>query len=114
MDDASLVLFLLIGLIAINQLFSRIPALHNSARGYLIVQVVNLTAATAAIVFGIPGFQDLNVVRWLLGLLLFWHVVRNNWTYQAARRKQQVRKREHTRQAIAQALDDRVNSSLEE
>jgi len=114
MDDASLVLFLLVALISLNQLFARIPALHNSARAYVIVQVVNLSAATGVIVFGLPGYEDLNVVRWLLGLLLFWHVARNNFTYREARHKHRLFVRAQTRQAIVQALEEGRETSSEE
>ena len=114
MDDASQVLFLLVALIASNQLFARIPAMHNSVRVYGLVQVVNLSAATGVIVFGLPGYEDLNVVRWLLGLLLFWHVARNNFTYREARRKHRLAVRAETRQAIVSALHDDGEQVAEE
>jgi len=114
MDDASRVLFLLVVLISLNQLFARVPALHNGAWSYLMVQIINLSAATAVIVFGLPGFEDLSMVRWLLGLLLFWHVARNNFTYREARHKHRLRKRAQTRQAIVRALDDGQGVPVEE
>ena len=95
----------LCSLIGLNQLFSRIPALYESVRAYAVVQVVNLAAGTWVIVYGLPGYPDLRAVHWLLGLLLFWHVARNNFTYRDARRERRLRARAGAREAIVRALE---------
>jgi hypothetical protein len=66
--------------IAGNQVVMRVAALRRSPWFFWSMQAVNIGVASSVIAFGLPGFAEYWFVPWILGLLLFFHVLQNNQT----------------------------------
>lgn len=66
-------------LMGINYLVMGIAGLKRSRLAFYTMQLVNVTAGSVILVFGMPGFHDdLWIVDWLLGLLFIVRTVLNN------------------------------------
>ncbi len=61
-----------------NQLVMRVAGLKSHAMVFWSLQLMNVLIGTCVIVFGLPGFEQLPVVRWFIGLLFFFRTVVNN------------------------------------
>lgn len=86
MDFAALrenALLIVIAAMAINHLVMRVHALRGIAPVFWGLQLVNLAVGSGLILLGIPGFEDLPAVPWLISLLFFFRVVQNNNARQA-------------------------------
>ena len=114
MDPATWVLFGVVTVIALNQLFSRIPVLHTTKTGFFAVQGVNLIVTVGILLWGVPGYEDLVAVKWVLALLLFWHTVQNNQTYAAAKIQRRRDAREQAKRTIASSLSASRAEAMEE
>lgn len=78
MDWGTAVFFGVVIVIAANQLVMRIAALRRSPWFFWGVQILNIAVGSTVIVFGLPGFTDFWFVQYILGLLIFFHVIQNN------------------------------------
>ncbi len=78
MDLSTSVLLGVVGLLAFNQLLMRIAEMWSTRWLFYSVQLVNLIVGTAICALGLPGFEDMRVVSWFIGLMFFWRVVQNN------------------------------------
>lgn len=76
-------LLIVIGAMATNHLVMRVHALRGSPWVFWPLQFANLAVGTGLILLGIPGFEELPVVSWLIALLFFFRVVQNNGMRQA-------------------------------
>lgn len=78
MDWGTLVFFGVVIVIASNQAVMRVAVLRRSPWSFWTMQAINVTVGSAVIVFGLPGFTEYWFVQWILGLLIFFHVIQNN------------------------------------
>jgi hypothetical protein len=89
----------------------RLPFLRDRTGLFWTVQVLNVLVGTAILMWGVPGFQQLASVSWMLGLLLFLHVAQNTRWLAERRREEQLSARQEGRaSAIRAAL---MNSGTE-
>ena len=73
-----LALVLVIGAMGLNQLVMRVGALEARPWVFYPLQLINVTIGSVVLVFGLPGFDHLRFVSWLVGLLFLFHTVQNN------------------------------------
>jgi cell division protein FtsW (lipid II flippase) len=78
MDWGTLVFFGVVVVIASNQAVMRVAVLRRSPWSFWTMQAVNVAVGSTVMVFGLPGFTDYWFVKWILGLLIFFHVIQNN------------------------------------
>lgn len=78
MDLDTSVLLGVVGLLAFNQLLMRVVEMWSTRWLFYAVQMVNIIAGTLICALGLPGFEDMRVVSWFIGLMFFWRVVQNN------------------------------------
>ncbi len=77
MDLSTGVLLGLVALMAINQAMMRVDALFNRDLVFFGVQILNTTVGSAVLIYGLPGFEHIPVVNWMVGLLFVMHVATN-------------------------------------
>lgn len=77
MTNDVVVLFALMGLLALNQVVMRVPALFTRAWVFFGLVSVDILAGTAVIVWGLPGFAHLPAVSWVMGLMFFLHAAQD-------------------------------------
>ena len=111
MDWGTLVFFAVVAVIGGNQVVMRFAALRRTPWIFWSMQAVNVAVGSAVIVWGLPGFAAYWFVPYILGLLIFFHVVQNNLTRvnylraEHAERMQELR-RERDRLAAAEAVEE--------
>ena len=71
-------MFGVIGVMAINQLVMRVAGLRGLPVVFYSLQLLNILTGALLLWFGLPGFEDMPMVGWMIGLLLFFRVVQNN------------------------------------
>ena len=89
MDINSLTVLAVIGAMAINQLVMRTAGLRGRRWIFWALQGLNLGTGTAVLVIGLPGFENMRVVSWFIGLMFFFRVVQNNQLRVAVIRERQ-------------------------
>lgn len=107
-DWGTLVFFAVVVVIAANQLVMRLTVLRRSPWSFWTMQAVNVAVGSFVLVFGLPGFSDYWFVPYILGLLIFLHVIQNNVTrVRTLRAEHEDRIQELRRERAAQrALED--------
>ena len=78
MDLATSAFLGLVAVMAVNQLVMRIGGLKSRPAIFYSMQLLNLVTGSAVIWFGMPGFTDLPIVGWMIGLLFLLRIVQNN------------------------------------
>ncbi len=102
MDTETAVLFGLVALIGLNQVLARVEALQARAPLFWSVQVVNAVIGALVIVVGLPGFEWLPPVSWVVGLLFYLHIGQNiRARAQTETRAREEARRERDRRAAA-------------
>lgn len=77
MDLSTTALFVVVALLAINQLAMRLRWAVARTVLFFSVQALLLAAGTWVLGFGLPGFDHIPAVSYVIGLLFFLHVARN-------------------------------------
>ena len=106
MTPADLALPVVIGTMAANHLVMRVVALRGHPLAFWPLQVLNLVVGSSLIMLGLPGFDTLPIVAWMLALLFFFRVVLNNNERQRWLLEQRGRNERHGEQAVRQAFVD--------
>jgi len=78
MDDSTMVLLGVVGVITANQLVLRVGALRSRAVIFWALQVLNMVVIVYLMVWRLPGFEGFPIMSWVLGLLLAFRVIQNN------------------------------------
>jgi hypothetical protein len=79
-DIETTVLLLVISVMATNQLVMRVPLLCANPAVFWSLEGLQVTFGTYVLVRGLPGFEDMVAVTWLLGGLFYFHATTNYWT----------------------------------
>lgn len=77
MDLSTAVLFGVVGLLALNQVVARVPSLLRRDAVFFSLLVVLLAAGTLILSQGLPGFEDMPAVSFVVGLMFFLHVAQD-------------------------------------
>jgi uncharacterized membrane protein len=107
MDQATWILFGVVGVMAVNQLVMRVIALRAHPIMFWSMQAINLVVGGLVIWFGLPGFEVWPVVSYVIGLLFFLRTaqntqIRTQWLRQQ-RKDAAAEQRESLRQSLAAA-----------
>ena len=95
MTEADISLFSMVALIAINQFLIRTQYWQKKLWIFWLTQVLNSLFGSYAILIGLPGINEvLSVINWIIGLLFFYHIARNQLLLQRFLRKQRSAQRE--------------------
>jgi hypothetical protein len=107
MDPSTRIILSVALLLALNNAIVRLPWLKDRELLFWAVQILDVVACCALILYGIPGFEEIPIISWMLGLLFLLHVAQNlRWR---ARRRREHRVSDETearRSAIRDALND--------
>lgn len=94
-------------LLALNNAIVRVPWLKTRPILFYAVQVLDVFVAAWLFWRGVPGFDDIPAISWMLGLLLILHVVQNVRWHRAFREEvSDDEDRERRASAIRAALED--------
>ncbi|MCB9678639.1 MAG: hypothetical protein H6737_26285 [Alphaproteobacteria bacterium] len=94
-------------LLAVNNAITRVPVLRDREVLFWTVQLVDLGACIALLVYGIPGFADMPAVSWMLGLLFLLHVAQNlRWRAERRRERGASDDVEAKKSALLKALGE--------
>ncbi len=97
MSDGTLGFVGLIALLALNRLVLSLAGYGTWKALFWSIQVLNLLAACALVVWGLPGLPPgLWIISWFIALLFMWHIVENN-----------AKRVKHIRQAMAMGEEPR-------
>lgn len=77
MDLETWALFAVVIVLGLNQAVMRTPTLREHPVPFWILQILDILAGTAVLSFGLPGFDGVPAVSWVLGLLFFLHSSQN-------------------------------------
>lgn len=77
MDLATWTILGLVALLSVNQAVMHVPAVRDRAWAFWTVNLVDLLAGLGVLVFGLPGYEHVPPVRWIVGLLFILHVAQN-------------------------------------
>jgi hypothetical protein len=78
MDVDTAPLLTVIGALAANQIVMRVGGLRGRPAVFWSLQLVNVAVGGALVWFGLPGFEHVPVIGWVIGLLFFLRVMQNN------------------------------------
>ena len=104
MDDSTEILLAVVALIAINQGMMRLGALKGRTWFFWTIQAVNIVTGSLLIWFGLPGFESVRPVSYVVALLFFFRTVQNTNARGAWLREQQVARSEAARKKVIAAL----------
>lgn len=104
MDNSTEVLLAVVALIAINQAMMRLGALKSRTWFFWSIQAVNIVTGSCLIWFGLPGFETVRPVSYVVALLFFFRTVQNTNARGAWLREQQVARAESARKKVIAAL----------
>lgn len=107
MDLSSGVILAVVGVLGLNQLVMRVGALRARSAVFWSLQLVDVLVGSAVLVFGLPGFESMKVISWMVGLLVFFHVIMNN-----NQRAQWLREQRQERRAIERVRAEALRASL--
>lgn len=94
-------------LLALNNAIVRVRWLRQRLLLFSAVQVLDVLVALWLLYRGVPGFERMPAIGWMLGLLLLLHVVQNvRWFRAVQRERVEDDDRERKASAIRAALDD--------
>lgn len=77
MDLDTKVLFAVVALIAINQVMMRLGALKGRLWFFWTIQLVNVVTGSLVLWYGLPGFEAVRPVSYVIALLFFFRTVQN-------------------------------------
>ena len=94
MSEADISFFSMIVLIAVNQFIIRSPIWHKRLWIFWATQLLNSLFGSYAILIGLPGLTGtISIINWIIGLLFFYHIARNQLKLQRVIRKQKEERR---------------------
>lgn len=94
-------------LLALNNAIVRVPWLQHRVFLFVAVQVLDALVAGWLYWRGIPGFEEIPAISWMLGLLLVLHLVQNvRWFRLLRDERDEDAAHERRASAIRAALDD--------
>lgn len=108
MDWSTGVLFLLAAVLGLNHVVIRTPWARNTPAVFWAINFVDLGLGSLVLVFGLPGFESMQIISWVVGLLLVAHVAQNlqlrsMWVEQERHAAQ--RERDEVRKQMRQARE---------
>ncbi len=108
MNDGTYGFIALIALLAVNRLVLSLAGYGTWRLLFWSIQVLNLLAACALVLWGLPGLPPgFWLVNWFIALLFMWHIVENN-----AKRVKHLRERLATRAATPDRDEDSRRQAL--
>ena len=109
MDLSLWVLFGVVALLGVNQLVVRVLRIRTLRTSFWLLQCLNILVGSALIWKGLPDFEDIPVVSWALGLLMFLHVAENTRTKASA----DLIREKQTRAVRSQEIKEALSSDKE-
>ena len=94
MDVSTQTLLAVVAVMALNQLVMRVGALRGRPSIFWTLQAANIACGTGLLLWGLPGFESLPVISWVLALLFFFRTIVNNQSRAEWLRKQQQAQRQ--------------------
>ena len=95
MSEADLSLFSMVTLIGINQLLIRSNYWKQHLWIFWLTQLLNSLFGSWALLIGLPGLiGPISIINWIIGLLFFYHIARNQLLLQRFLRDQKRQARE--------------------
>ena len=108
MDLSTKTLLAVVAMMAMNQLVMRVGALHGRPPIFWTLQAANVACGSGLLLWGLPGFESVPVIAWVLALLFFFRVIVNNQSRaQWLRKQQQARRKERLRMFDEREFDER-------
>jgi len=101
-------LFLIVAIIGTNQLVMRIPALYRRSTSFWSLQVMVLSMGLYVLVRGMPGFEHVPPLRWVLGLIFITHAVQNL----RIRQRYQAEERSASHEADRAEREEKLRAAL--
>lgn len=77
MDWSTAVLFGLVAVLGTNHFVIRTPWARNNAAVFWSINILDVVLGSVVLVFGLPGFESMQAISWVVGLLLVAHVAQN-------------------------------------
>lgn len=106
MDPGTRTLISIALLLALNNAIVRLPFLHGRPLLFWAVQALDALAAGVLIWRGIPGFEEMPAIGWMLGLLLILHIAQNlRWLADQRREARVSDAADARRSALREALE---------
>ena len=107
MDTSTGILLSVALLLGLNNAVTRIPFLRERAALFWTTQLLDLGACLLLLIWGIPGFQHMPAISYMLGLLFLLHVATNlRWKARQRRDHSVDDEVESRRSAIRAALEE--------
>ena len=102
MDWSTAVIFGLVAILGANHLVIRTPWARNNPAVFWSVNILDVVLGSLVLVFGLPGFESMQAISWVVGLLLVAHVAQNlqlraQWAEEERRVAKQERDEERKR-----------------
>jgi hypothetical protein len=108
MSDGTLGFVALIAMLAVNRLVLSLAGYGTWKLVFWAIQFLNLAAACALVVWGLPGLPPgLWIVNWFIALLFMWHIVENN-----AKRVKHIRERQSDAEGPVDADEEARRQAL--
>ncbi|MEC7987783.1 MAG: hypothetical protein VX278_21625 [Myxococcota bacterium] len=93
MSETDISFFAMVALIAINQFLIRTKYWQKQMWIFWVTQLLNSALGSWALFIGLPGLNEsLSVINWIIGLLFFYHIARNQVLLQRFLRESRKKK----------------------
>lgn len=113
MNKYDITFLMLVAIIAINQFLIRSTIWHKRMWIFWIPQVINISAGSYALIFGLPGvFGPLEVINWIIGGLFLYHFAQNHTRLSRYIRAQKSMEREEERARLEEEQQKNHDSNL--
>ena len=93
-------------LLGLNQSLARISVLRGIALLFWGVQLLNLVVCIGVLILGLPGFENIPVVSWVVGLLFLVHIAHNTQLRMKRRPRSNIDDLDKKKEEIRAALKD--------
>lgn len=108
MDLSTATLFAVVAVLAVNQAVMRVEALSRHPLVFWATWLLDLGMGTAILALGLPGFEDVPPVSWVVGLLFFVHAAQNVAVRQRRLREAAIDEATRRRREVAAEIASRV------
>ena len=106
MDLSTGVLLGVVAVMGANQVLMRVASLRGVSALFWLLQAVNLAVACGVLLYGMPGFEHVPAIKWMIGLLFLWRTIQNNGLHAQYQREQRAAQREEARDAAARQWEE--------
>ena len=113
MSKYDITFLILVAIIAINQFVIRSTLWHKRMWAFWIPQLINISAGSYAVLFGLPGvFGPIEVINWIIGGLFLYHFAQNQGRLNRHIREKKYEKRLQERARFEEDAQKNHDSNL--